>query len=153
MIRISTTTTAMTSKMWMKPPRVYELTIPSAQRISSTTNRVQSIVCPPGGSRPAVPAVHHCGFRARVGFRARRQWRRLSAARGHRVPEDRDLRERLRDLVGEHHPERLGERHDPTLEELVVVGGQGIGGEIPRDITIAGLVQVRGRRVEAGEKL
>src|SRR6185295_18676153 len=144
MTRMSTTTTAMTSKMWMKPPRVYELTIPSAQRISSTTNRVQSIVCPPGASRSAVPPVHLCGFRASAGVRDRRDWWRPSAAAGHRVAEDGDLRERLGDLIGEHHPEGLGERHDPPLEELVVVGGKGIRLQIARDITIAGLVEIGG---------
>lgn len=43
MILMSTTMTAKTNKMWMNPPRVYELTIPSNQRISSTTAIVQSI--------------------------------------------------------------------------------------------------------------
>ena len=37
---------ASTSKMWMNPPKVYELTIPSNQRTRSITAMVQSIVSP-----------------------------------------------------------------------------------------------------------
>jgi hypothetical protein len=37
---------ASTSKMWMNPPKVYELTIPSNQRTRSITAMVQSIVNP-----------------------------------------------------------------------------------------------------------
>lgn len=37
---------ASTSKMWMNPPKVYELTIPSNQRTRSITAIVQSIVNP-----------------------------------------------------------------------------------------------------------
>ena len=36
MMRIRTTAMAITSKMWMKPPIVYELTIPSAHSTRST---------------------------------------------------------------------------------------------------------------------
>jgi hypothetical protein len=34
---------AITSKMWMNPPSVYEETIPSSQRINRITNIVQSM--------------------------------------------------------------------------------------------------------------
>src|SRR6185503_11979106 len=37
------TTIATTSRMWMNPPRVYELTIPSSQRMTSTTISVSSM--------------------------------------------------------------------------------------------------------------
>jgi hypothetical protein len=43
MIRISTTANAMSSKMWMNPPKVYELTIPSAHKTSRITKIVHSI--------------------------------------------------------------------------------------------------------------
>lgn len=42
----STSTTAATSSMWMKPPSVYELTSPSAQRTRSTKTKVQSMATP-----------------------------------------------------------------------------------------------------------
>src|SRR4029453_926242 len=144
MMRISTTTIAITNRRWMKPPRVYELTIPSAQRISSTTNTVHSIV--------ASWRESPCAMTLRIPCQAGGPAGERSAAGRDCVVEDGHLRERFRNLVGEDHAQSLGERHDPALEELVVVGGQGIGREIPRDITIAGLVQIRGRRIEAGEK-
>ena len=42
-MRISNTTSASTSKMWMNPPNVYALTTPSSQSTSRITNIVQSI--------------------------------------------------------------------------------------------------------------
>src|SRR5216684_331756 len=44
--RIRTATTAKTSRMWMNPPSVYELTMPNSQRIKSKTAIVQSIGIP-----------------------------------------------------------------------------------------------------------
>jgi hypothetical protein len=43
MTRIRTTTIARIKRMWMKPPRVYELTIPSSHKMSRITKIVQSI--------------------------------------------------------------------------------------------------------------
>jgi hypothetical protein len=43
MMRINTTATANISKMWIKPPNVYEVTIPSSQRTISKTKIVQSM--------------------------------------------------------------------------------------------------------------
>src|SRR5215469_7582507 len=43
MMRMSNTTSARTSKMWMNPPSVYELTTPSSHSTSRITNIVQSI--------------------------------------------------------------------------------------------------------------
>src|SRR5437660_3537969 len=43
-MRTSTAITASTSRMWMNPPKVYELTMPSSHKIRSTTAIVQSIV-------------------------------------------------------------------------------------------------------------
>ena len=43
MMRINTTATANISKVWIKPPNVYEVTIPSSQRTISKTKIVQSM--------------------------------------------------------------------------------------------------------------
>jgi hypothetical protein len=43
MMRISTTMIAMTSKIWINPPRVYDVIIPSSQRMSKSTAIVTSI--------------------------------------------------------------------------------------------------------------
>src|SRR6185369_3303859 len=42
-IRINTVASAKTSRMWIKPPNVYDETIPSNQRIIKRTKMVQSI--------------------------------------------------------------------------------------------------------------
>src|SRR6266700_752626 len=44
--------------------------------------------------------------------------------------EQRDLGHRLRDPVVERHGDRLAKRDHAPLEELIVVGGQGIGHEL-----------------------
>jgi hypothetical protein len=43
MMRINTVAIANISRIWIKPPSVYEETIPSSQRIISRTNIVQSM--------------------------------------------------------------------------------------------------------------
>src|SRR5215475_10724441 len=43
MMRINTTAIATTSRRWMKPPNVYEVTTPSSQRIISRKKIVQSM--------------------------------------------------------------------------------------------------------------
>src|ERR671919_2321694 len=106
-----TTTTAMTSRMWMKPPIVYELTIPRAHRMSKITKIVHSIENPP---LLELAARNHstegCAFRARGwwedGCRTS-AGRSARAARRQRVLEDRDLRVRLGDLVREDHSQHL----------------------------------------------
>ena len=42
-IRSSTTMTAKTMRMWIKPPKVYEVTRPSSHNIMSTTAIVYSM--------------------------------------------------------------------------------------------------------------
>jgi len=44
MTRINTTAMATISKMWMKPPSVYDVTIPSSHKTSKTTKTVVSTV-------------------------------------------------------------------------------------------------------------
>lgn len=43
MMRTSTTTMAITSRMWIRPPMVYEVTTPKSHKITRTTQIVQSI--------------------------------------------------------------------------------------------------------------
>ena len=52
----------------------------------------------------------------------------------------------------EGHLYRLGEGDDAALEELVVVGGEGIGDELLADVAIGGFVEIGARRLEACEK-
>ena len=49
---------------------------------------------------------------------------------------------RLRDFAVDGHAHRVRERHDPPLEELVVVGGQGIGRQAVRGVAVRDLVEV-----------
>src|ERR1700733_7675543 len=46
MIRSSTTTTATTRRIWISPPIVYDVTIPSSHRTTRTTTSVDSTVTP-----------------------------------------------------------------------------------------------------------
>src|SRR5207248_5361255 len=43
-IRISATRIAITSRMWMNPPSVYDVSMPSSQRMTRTTTSVDSLV-------------------------------------------------------------------------------------------------------------
>src|SRR5215475_9846526 len=122
----------MTSKMWMKPPSVYELTMPSAHRISRITKIVHNIVTSLDGLERAphrvtfeCPPSRTLCVQGNAGSVPGRSRRDPSTARGERVVEDRDLRVRFGDLVGQGHPQRLAERHQRALEELVVVGREG----------------------------
>ena len=47
MTRINITTIAMTKRIWMNPPMVYEETMPSTQRISKIIAIVSSIFAAP----------------------------------------------------------------------------------------------------------
>src|ERR1035437_5959919 len=64
MIRI---TTAITSRMWMKPPIVYDVTRPRSQRTRRITKMVQSTFLPPAS--PQQPPCHGRGTERAV-FRA-----------------------------------------------------------------------------------
>ena len=66
--------------------------------------------------------------------------------------EDRDLRYRLRDVVVRGHGHRLAKRDHRALEELVVVGGEGIGHKILADVAVRGLVEIGVGRLKAREK-
>src|SRR5713226_3809398 len=114
--------------MWMKPPIVYELTRPRAHSIAV-------LLGPPrdGPGMAVADSVPPKGVKPSAG----------SAAGGERVLEDRDLRVRLGDLAAQRHADQVGEREDLALEDLVVVGGQGIRREIGGDETVADLVEVR----------
>jgi hypothetical protein len=46
MTRIKTVTIARTNKMWMNPPKVYEVTRPSSHKTSKTAKIVQSTLTP-----------------------------------------------------------------------------------------------------------
>jgi hypothetical protein len=48
----------------------------------------------------------------------------------------------LRDVVVRGHGHRLAKRDHPALEELVVVGGEGIGHKILADVAVRGLVEI-----------
>src|SRR5664280_436709 len=47
MTRMRTMTIAMTSRMWMKPPIVYDVTMPRSHRTRRMTKMVQSVFLPP----------------------------------------------------------------------------------------------------------
>src|ERR1039458_2343771 len=47
MTRMRTMTIAMTSRMWMKPPIVYDVTMPRSHRTRRMTKMVQSMFLPP----------------------------------------------------------------------------------------------------------
>src|SRR5512143_2151578 len=58
MTRMRTITIAITRRTWMKPPSVYDVTIPRSHRTSRITKMVQSIFLPPLLRRAtAVPGV------------------------------------------------------------------------------------------------
>src|SRR5262245_22127409 len=106
MMRINTTAMAMTSRTWMKPPIVYELTTPSSQSTISTTKIVQSIGPPPfplrGSNRRATPIARWGGGWGKRG----------ASGRGGRTGSSKNFR------VGS-----PGSEHLVALAELELVGG------------------------------
>src|SRR6266566_5513883 len=69
------------------------------------------------------------------------------------VLEQRHLRDGLGDLALDRHAHGVGQRHHATLDELIVVGGQGVRRQIPGREAVGHLVEIRVRREEAGEEL
>src|SRR5215472_8950592 len=57
MIRMSTTTTATTKRMWMNPPIVYDETYPNNQRTIKITAIVLSILTYPYAVSQATPII------------------------------------------------------------------------------------------------
>src|SRR6266849_3194883 len=63
-----------------------------------------------------------------------------------------DLGHRLRDAIIQSHGHGLPEWDHAALDELFVIGGEGIGGEVQAQEAMRRLVQVSVGRVEAGEE-
>jgi 2-dehydro-3-deoxy-L-rhamnonate dehydrogenase (NAD+) len=63
------------------------------------------------------------------------------------------LRDRLGDVALDRHAHSLLERHHPPLDELVLVGGQGIVGQPVGRVAVRDLVQVGVGRVEGRQEL